>query len=142
MFIETPHPHALSPRGPICVLSGFQNGFFRKDTICLKCHLDRFLEIGSGFLKRFALRVGTGAILQQIRCILLGHFRVLGYVDSIFLYTLRSAGARGLDGLPSIDILLRWSEGQRERNADLRSLRINLTNAGLGSGKMPDLRGF
>ena len=33
-------------------------------------------------------------------------------------------------------------EGQRERNADLRSLRIDLADAGLGSGKMPDLRGF
>ena len=50
-------------------------------------------------------------------------------------------GARGLDGLPSIDISLRWSESQMKRNADLRSLRIDLVDAVLGSGKMPDLRG-
>ena len=29
-----------------------------------------------------------------------------------------------------------------KRNPDLRSLRIDLADAGLGSGKMPDLRGF
>ena len=29
-----------------------------------------------------------------------------------------------------------------KRNADLRSLRIDLADAGLGSGRMPDLRVF
>ena len=29
-----------------------------------------------------------------------------------------------------------------KQNADLRSLRVKLADAGLGLGKMPDLRGF
>ena len=44
----------------------------QQDAICLKCHFNCFLEIGSGFFKRFALREHR-AILRQIRCILLGH---------------------------------------------------------------------
>ena len=48
------------------------------------------------------------ASLGSGRCPTYGVFGVRS--NSVLLYTLRSAGARGLDGLPSIDISLRWSE--------------------------------
>ena len=42
----------------------------------------------------------------------------------------------------SIDMSLLWSERQMKRNAGLRSLRVKFADAGVGSGRMPDLRGF
>ena len=129
MFIETPpSPTYLSPRGATCVWRTFQNGFFRKNTICFKRHLDRFLEIGSGFFKRFPLRVSTGQFFNKsdvplwnffVNC---GELRIRNFLDLLgfkatclvaLLYTLRSAGARGLDLSDSIDISLRWSEDLR-----------------------------
>ena len=41
-----------------------------------------------------------------------------------WLYTLRSAGAQGLDGLPSIDISLRWSERNSINMSPLWGFRI------------------
>ena len=66
MFIETPpSPTRLSPRGATCVWRIFQNRFFSKEAICLKRHLNRLLEVGFGFFKRFALRISAGQFLDK-----------------------------------------------------------------------------
>ena len=56
---------------------------------------------------------GFGVLVFYIHSAPLGLQKRENGADSLLLYTLRSAGARRLDVLLSIDISLRWSERQR-----------------------------